>query len=107
MNRDAVTSPAQPAALGCWRANYNDPRPHSQLGWKTPTEVAFICRACRDLALRYAEGSAPAPNRANPTIRPNWITLGAKSFWFVQAASAACLRNLHSGVTLPPGFIQS
>ncbi|WP_035723648.1 IS3 family transposase, partial [Bradyrhizobium sp. ARR65] len=35
--------------------------PHSQLGWKTPSEFAFTCHPRRDLALRYAEGSAPAP----------------------------------------------
>jgi len=40
---------------------YNDARPHSQLGWKTPSEFAFTCHPRRDLALRYAEGSAPAP----------------------------------------------
>jgi hypothetical protein len=51
----------QLTALGCWRADYNDARPHSQLGWKTPSEFAFTCHPRRDLALRYAEGSAPAP----------------------------------------------
>jgi putative transposase len=30
------------------------------LGWKTPSEFAFTCHPRRDLALRYAEGSAPA-----------------------------------------------
>ena len=49
------------AALGCWRADYNDTRPHSQLGWKTPSEFAFTCHSRRDLALRHAESSAPAP----------------------------------------------
>src|SRR3954447_11926749 len=48
-------------ALGCWRVDYNHTRPHSQLGWKTPSEFAFTCYPRRDLALRYAEGSAPAP----------------------------------------------
>ena len=47
--------------LGCWRADYNDARPHSQLGWRTPSEFAFTLHPRRDLALRYAEGSAPAP----------------------------------------------
>lgn len=41
--------------------HYNDARPHSQLAWKTPSEFAFACHPRRDLALRYAEGSAPAP----------------------------------------------
>jgi len=28
-------------ALGCWRVDYNEARPHAQLGWKTPPEFAF------------------------------------------------------------------
>ena len=48
-------------ALGCWRADYNGSRPHSQLGWKTSSEFAFTFHPRRDLALRYAKGSAPAP----------------------------------------------
>jgi hypothetical protein len=36
-------------------------RPHSQLEWKTPSEFAITCNPRRDLALRYTEGSAPAP----------------------------------------------
>jgi putative transposase len=35
--------------------------PQFQLEWKTPSEYAFTCNPRRDLALRYAEGSAPAP----------------------------------------------
>jgi hypothetical protein len=42
-------------------ADYNDTRPHAQLGWKTPSEFASTCHPRRDLALSYAEGSAPAP----------------------------------------------
>src|SRR5436190_17842685 len=62
LNETLFTSLAQArVALGCWRADYNDTRPHSQLGWKTPSEFAFACHPRRDLALRYAEGSAPAP----------------------------------------------
>ena len=62
LNETLFTSLAQArVALGCWRADYNDARPHSQLGWKTPSEFAFTCHPRRDLALRYAEGSAPAP----------------------------------------------
>lgn len=62
LNETLFTSLAQArVALGCWRADYNDTRPHSQLGWKTPSEFARTCHPRRDLALRYAEGSAPAP----------------------------------------------
>src|SRR2546421_1065750 len=47
---------------------YNDARRHSQLGWKTPSEFAFTCHPRRDLALRYARSSAPAP--VAPTAQP-------------------------------------
>src|SRR6266496_5081090 len=62
LNETLFTSLAQArVVLGCWRADYNDARPHSQLGWRTPSEFAFTLHPRRDLALRYAEGSAPAP----------------------------------------------
>jgi hypothetical protein len=62
LNETMFTSLAQArVALGCWRADYNGSRPHSQLGWKTPSEFAFTFHPRRDLALRYAKGSAPAP----------------------------------------------
>jgi putative transposase len=62
LNETLFTSLAQArVVLGRWRADYNDARPHSQLGWKTPREFAFTCNPRRDLALRYADGSAPAP----------------------------------------------
>jgi putative transposase len=62
LNETLFTSLAQArVTLGCWRADYNDTRPHSQLGWRTPSEFAMTCHPRRDLALRYAEGSAPAP----------------------------------------------
>jgi putative transposase len=62
LNETLFTSLAQArVVLGRWRADYNDARPHSQLGWKTPREFAFTCNPRRDLAPRYADGSAPAP----------------------------------------------
>ena len=59
--RDELSLAQARVAPACWRADYNDARPHSQLGWRTPSEFAMICHPRRDLALRYAEGSAPAP----------------------------------------------
>jgi putative transposase len=39
LNETLFTSLAQArVALGCWRADYNGSRPHSRLGWKTPSE---------------------------------------------------------------------
>jgi putative transposase len=62
-------------ALEVWRRDYNHERPHSKLGWQTPTAYASTFRPRRDLALRYAKGSAPAP--AAPT--PQTATPDAKS----------------------------
>lgn len=70
LNETLFTSLAQARVeLGHWRADYNDTRPHSQLGWKTPSEFAFTCNPRRDPALRYADGSAPAPAAA--TAQPS------------------------------------
>ena len=42
LNETLFTSLVQArVARGCWRVDYNDARPHSQLGWKTPSEFAF------------------------------------------------------------------
>ncbi|MET4716191.1 IS30 family transposase [Bradyrhizobium japonicum] len=69
LNETLFTSLAQArVTLGCWRADYSETRPHSQLGWKTPSEFAVTCHPRRELALRYAEGSAPA--RAAATAQP-------------------------------------
>ncbi|MET4519180.1 hypothetical protein ABIB81_008535 [Bradyrhizobium sp. I1.7.5] len=87
MNETLFTSLAQArVTLGCWRVDYNDTRPHAQLGWRTASEFAMTCHPRRDLALRYAEGSAPAPFAA--TAQPgkiqrqgrtqNWIKPGGK-----------------------------
>ena len=75
LNETLFSSLAQArVALGCWRADYNGSRPHSQLGWKTPSEYAFTFHPRRDLALRHAKGSAPAPvaptaKQGNPKAR--------------------------------------
>ena len=75
LNETLFSSLAQArVALGCWRADYNGSRPHSQLGWKTPSEYAFTFHPRRDLALRDAKGSAPAPvastaKQGNPKAR--------------------------------------
>jgi len=49
------------ATVSAWRADYNLNRPHSRLGWLTPTEYADTFNPRRDLALRSMQGSAPAP----------------------------------------------
>lgn len=50
------------AALSLWRADYNGCRPHSKLEWRTPIDFANTFHPRRDLALRYADGSAPDPD---------------------------------------------
>ena len=81
LNETLFTSLVQArVALGCWRADYNDSRPHSRLEWKTPSEFAFTFQSRRDLALRYATGSAPAPvvhtaRQGSPTARSE-LTIG-------------------------------
>jgi putative transposase len=42
--------------LEAWRADYNDQRPHSRLGWMSP---AIYAAARRSAALRSTDGSAP------------------------------------------------
>jgi putative transposase len=62
LNETLFTSLVQARiSLGCGRVDYNDARPHSQLGWKTPSEFASIFHPRRDLALPYADCSAPDP----------------------------------------------
>ncbi|WP_316186356.1 MULTISPECIES: IS3 family transposase [unclassified Bradyrhizobium] len=81
LNETLFTSLAQArVALRCWQADYNDARPHSQLGWKTPSEFAATCNPRRDLALRYVESSAPAPAATTAQMgtsnRPNELRPG-------------------------------
>jgi len=55
--------------LWSWRADDNDARPHSQIGWKTSSEFAFTCNPRRDLALRYTQ---------RPERIQDWIKLGGQ-----------------------------
>jgi putative transposase len=62
LNETLFTSLAQArAALERWRADYNGSRPHSKLGWKTPTEFATTFAPRRGSALRNMHSSAPIP----------------------------------------------
>jgi putative transposase len=55
------------AVLEAWRADYNNERPHSRLGWISP---AIYAAARRSAALRSTDGSAPrtAAATAQPGI---------------------------------------
>lgn len=60
LNVMPFTSLAQArVAPGCWRADYNNTRPRSQLGWKTPSEVAITCQP-RPGKSNKAEGTRQA-----------------------------------------------
>ncbi|MDH6262878.1 transposase [Bradyrhizobium sp. BR13661] len=62
--------------LGRWRVDDNDTRPHSQLGWRTPSELAMtatsagIWRCAMPKATRQPP-LLPPPNQANPTAMAN------------------------------------
>jgi putative transposase len=51
--------------LAKWRDDYNQNRPHSQLGWKTPFEHASTFETRRVLALRNIESFTPKPITQN------------------------------------------
>ena len=49
------------AMLVRWRADYNTTRPHSALGWSTPSAFAATFHPRRAPTLRLSNGSAPPP----------------------------------------------
>jgi putative transposase len=49
------------ASLIKWRLDYNGNRPHSQINWQTPNELASTFTPQRALALHRMESSAPPP----------------------------------------------
>lgn len=61
------TLPQARVALSVWRADYNASRPHSRLGWQTPSEFAQSFPR-REAALRNPTSSAPPPH-AEPALR--------------------------------------
>ena len=87
LNETLFTSLAQArVALGCWRADYNDARPHSQLGWKNAVRVrhhlppapgsgAALCRRLRASSRR---SHRPTGQIQQPGRTQNWIKLGGK-----------------------------
>jgi Integrase core domain len=67
LNQTLFTSLAQArVVLESWRTDYNGSRPHSKLGWKTPSEFA----------LHYHDRPRGLCNRQKRTH--NWIKLGRK-----------------------------
>jgi putative transposase len=60
LNETLFTSLAQArAALEEWRRDYNTVRPHSRIGWLTPTAYAAQFSPQRDQGAALANGSAP------------------------------------------------
>jgi putative transposase len=68
------------AALANRRIDYNSARPHSQLGWHTPTAFASAFTSRRTLAPRYATSAAPdavaSPAQTGSTTAGNELTAG-------------------------------
>ena len=70
LNETLFTTLAQARVLlGRWRADYNDARPHSGLGWQPPAEFACTFPR-RETALRNPTSSAPSP-AAHPAQKGN------------------------------------
>ncbi|MCL8385909.1 integrase core domain-containing protein, partial [Xanthobacter aminoxidans] len=68
------------ATLSGWRSDYNASRPHSALGWQTPSAFATTFHPRRDLPLRQVKSSTPDP-AAHPaekakSTRQNELTAG-------------------------------
>ena len=62
LNETLFSSLAQArAALLRWQLDYNTTRPHSKLGWQTPTDFAATFHSRRDQTLRLANGATSAP----------------------------------------------
>ena len=68
------------AALGDWRSDYNGSRPHSALGWQTPSAFAATFHPRPDPPLRQARSSALDPAAHMPqqarSNRQNELTAG-------------------------------
>ncbi|MFG1240735.1 transposase, partial [Xanthobacter autotrophicus DSM 597] len=68
------------AALARWQLDYNTDRPHSKLGWQTPSAFASTFHPWRDQTLRNMNGSASAPAaphaREGKPNRQNELTAG-------------------------------
>jgi len=62
LNETLFSSVAQArTALANWCSDYNTERPHSQLGYETPSVFASTFSPRRALARRYATSTAPEP----------------------------------------------
>lgn len=62
LNETLFTSLAHArVALECWRADYNGSRPHSKLGWKTPSEFTTTFTKRWGSALRNMHSPARIP----------------------------------------------
>lgn len=86
LNETLFTSlPQARATLGCWRADYNGIRPHSQLGWKTPSEFARIVTRAGIWRCATPKASRQLPWLHRPTEQSqpsgrtrDWDKLGGK-----------------------------
>ena len=56
------------AALSAWRQDYNDQRPHSKLGWMTPTDYARSLRDARTATRPLANPIDEDPNQQRTLV---------------------------------------
>jgi putative transposase len=53
LDREEFSSPLEARVVSaCWRAEYDQKRPHSSLNYQTPAEFAKTCRSADELGLR-------------------------------------------------------
>lgn len=99
LNETLFTTLAQArVALGCWRADYNNERPHSQLGWKTPSEFAFTlspasgsgAALCRRLRASPRRRHRPTGHIQSLERTQDWIKSEGKVMTGEFAAASGC-----------------
>jgi len=87
LNETLFTSLAQArVALGSWRADYNDARPHSRLGLEDPIRVRLHLQPatgsgaalCRGLRASSRRSHRPTGQIQRPERTQGWIKLGGK-----------------------------
>ena len=77
LNVEAFSTVREAKALGeGWRVDYNEHRPHSALGYRTPTEFARECQSTARACVAPGSGSLRLPQHTRPTKPSTLITTG-------------------------------
>src|SRR5262245_15973030 len=90
------------AVLEAWRADYNQTRPHSRLGWMSPANYAAKRWSA---ALRYTDGSAPRTT-ATTTAQPGIVNCQTNCTWIKKGGNVNVERATGQGratlIPVPP-----